>query len=66
MSPAKVIRTRDVALVFSEWSLDGTDQSGNPFRLAGCTSDVVRRQADGRWLLVIDSPFGSSGILGEP
>lgn len=25
---------------------------------AGRTADVLRRQSDGRWLHVIDSPFG--------
>lgn len=26
------------------------------------TSDVVRRQSDGRWLVAIDSPFGAAGV----
>jgi hypothetical protein len=29
--------------------------------LAGQTSDVARRQADGRWLIMIDNPFGGQG-----
>jgi ketosteroid isomerase-like protein len=32
-------------------------------RMDGVTSDVLRRQADGRWLFVIDNPWGA-GVLG--
>lgn len=30
--------------------------------MKGQTSDVVRRQPDGSWLLVIDNPLGHEGI----
>ena len=32
-------------------------------KMQGTTSDVLRRQADGTWLFVIDNPWGSA-ILG--
>ena len=62
MSPGKVVTAADVALICSDWSLDAIDPDGNPIRLSGQTSDVVRRQPDGSWLFVIDSPFGTAGL----
>jgi hypothetical protein len=35
-----------------------TDPQGNAVELSGQASDVLRRQADGTWLLVIDNPYG--------
>lgn len=58
MEPANVIETGDLALLLAKWTLKGTDPDGNPVELAGQTSDVVRRQADGSWLFVIDNPYG--------
>jgi ketosteroid isomerase-like protein len=63
MSPIKVVPATDIAMLFSDWCLDGEDQDGNPIRLSGQTADVVRRQADGCWLFVIDSPFGAAGVV---
>jgi ketosteroid isomerase-like protein len=47
----------DIALLASSWKLDG-EQRGEPYQTTGRTADVVRRQPDGSWLYVIDSPFG--------
>jgi uncharacterized protein (TIGR02246 family) len=67
MSPGKVVVADDVAILFSDWSLDAIDQNGNPIRLSGQTSDVVRRQSDGRWLFAIDCPFGAQeSISSQP
>jgi uncharacterized protein (TIGR02246 family) len=54
----KVIEANDIALVLSKWTISATDPQGNAVELAGQASDVVRRQADGTWLLVIDNPYG--------
>lgn len=58
----KAIRADDVAIVFAKWTLDAKAPDGSPTHLEGETSDVVRRQPDGRWLIAIDSPFGSAGV----
>jgi uncharacterized protein (TIGR02246 family) len=58
MQPGNVIETGDIALLISKWTLKGTDPTGAPVDLSGQTADVVRRQADGTWLLVIDNPYG--------
>ena len=57
---ARTIQADDIAILFSNWTLNGTDPNGGPVALAGQTSDVVRRQADGSWLLVIDNPSGAA------
>ena len=55
----KAFQANDIALLFSTWTLKGTDPSGGPVETAGQTSDVVRRQPDGTWLFVIDVPHGA-------
>ena len=54
----------DIALLFSEWTLSGTDPEGNAIELEGRTSDVARRQADGTWLFVIDDPYATDHGFG--
>lgn len=49
----------DIALLSNEYTLEGTDADGKPFTMSGKTSEVVRRQADGRWLFIIDHPSGA-------
>lgn len=51
--------TSDIALLCSKWTLTGADPAGNSVELAGQTADVVRRQSDGTWLVVIDNPWGA-------
>ena len=46
----------DTALVINEWVLTGTAPDGTPVRQQGRSTDVVRRQSDGRWLVLIDKP----------
>lgn len=53
---------RDVALLFSHWTLAANNPDGSPLNLAGQTSDVVRRHADGTWLIAIDNPYGGAGV----
>jgi ketosteroid isomerase-like protein len=60
----KAVQAEDLALLMSTWTLKGTGASGEPVELSGQTSDVVRRQADGSWLLVIDVPYGAE-IAGQ-
>ena len=44
----------------TSWTLDVPDRGDGPIVMQGRTSDVLRRQADGSWLVVIDDPFGGS------
>jgi len=52
--------TGDIALVQNAWIL--TTVGGE--KVSGVTAEVARRQKDGRWKYVIDSPDGA-GLLGS-
>ena len=54
-----VVQSGDTALVMAKWTLKGTSPQGGPVEIAGQTSDIVRRQPEGNWLIVIDNPFGA-------
>jgi uncharacterized protein (TIGR02246 family) len=51
----------DIALLSNEYTLQGTDAAGKPFTMTGKTTEVIRRQPDGRWLFIIDHPSGAEG-----
>ena len=54
----KVFQAGELALLCSKWTLTGTGPDGSAINLAGQGTEVVRRQADGTWLFVIDNPIG--------
>ena len=55
----RVLHASDLALVITEWSFSGTGPNGNPVNLVSKSADVLRHQADGTWLFVIDNPWGT-------
>jgi uncharacterized protein (TIGR02246 family) len=55
-----VIETGGVALVVNRWRLEGTGPEGDPIEMSGLSADVVRRQADGSWRVLIDDPWGGA------
>ena len=57
------VRSGDLALLVSRWSLEGTGADGEPVAIAGQTLDVARLQPDGTWRFAIDNPWGD-GIAG--
>ncbi|RZS79965.1 uncharacterized protein (TIGR02246 family) [Motilibacter rhizosphaerae] len=60
-TPRHWLVSGDLALSSVAFSMSGgTDPDGNPVPLAGVTSELLRRQADGSWKYVIDHPFGGS------
>ena len=58
-----VTHAGDVALYSSQWTLAGTGPDGRPVTMQGRSADILRRQPDGRWLIVVDNPWGTA-ILG--
>jgi ketosteroid isomerase-like protein len=53
-----VVETADTALVTNRWTLVGTRPDGSPVEMGGVSADVVRRQLDGSWRILIDDPWG--------
>jgi uncharacterized protein (TIGR02246 family) len=54
----KVMEADGVALVVNRWSLSGTAPDGAPVEMTGVSSDVMRRQDDGSWRILVDDPWG--------
>ena len=59
-----VVEVDDIALYTGRWTLRGTDPTGQVVTMGGDSSDVLRRQRDGRWLIAVDNPWGAQ-ILGQ-
>jgi ketosteroid isomerase-like protein len=60
MSEAQgVIESGDLALYHGRWTLRGTDPAGKSVALGGESADILRRHGDGRWLIVVDNPWGA-------
>lgn len=58
----ELVQAGDLALYCGRWLLTGTDPNGAVVEMRGSSSDVLRRQADGSWLIALDNPWGT-GIL---
>jgi ketosteroid isomerase-like protein len=58
----RCIRSSELAILYSGWTMNGQAPDGSKVSMKGQTSDVVRLQEDGTWLLAIDNPFGTEGI----
>ena len=53
-----VIEAGDIALHSYTWTMKGKTPDGHPVEQNGFSIIVLRKQADGQWLMVIDNPFG--------
>ena len=47
----------DLAVVYNDWAMSATDPDGKPRERAGKAIEVMRRQPDGSWRVVIDDPY---------
>jgi ketosteroid isomerase-like protein len=59
LTVTRILEVGDLALVIGVWSFTGTGSDGQLVQLAAKNADVLRRQANGSWRFVIDSPWGT-------
>ena len=59
----RVVQASDIAFVGSAWSVSRMADGSRTELARGQGTDVMRRQGDGTWRLVIDNPYGAA--LGE-
>ena len=60
METVYVVESGGLAVTRGRWRLEGgTTPDGQPAALQGESVEVLRRQADGTWLVAIDAPFGA-------
>ena len=55
----RVLQASNLALMITEWSINGTEPEGKPINLTGKGTVVLRQQSDGTWLMVIENPWGT-------
>lgn len=55
----RVVQASDLALLITEWSINGNKPDGKPINLIGKGTVVLRRQSNGTWLMVIENPWGT-------
>ena len=55
----QLVEATDVAQYCARWSIAGIDPTGTAVQLTGRSSSILRRQPDGRWLFVVDNPWGT-------
>jgi uncharacterized protein (TIGR02246 family) len=55
----KVLVAKETALVINKWTLEGTQPNGTPITMGSQSADVLRRQQDGTWRVLIDDPWGA-------
>jgi uncharacterized protein (TIGR02246 family) len=54
----KVVKARDdLAMVYNDWRISAHRQDGQPMEIAGKAIEVVLRQPDGTWLVLLDDPY---------
>lgn len=57
-SMRKTISAGNIVLAYSDWTFKASGPDGTPVNLGGTAIDVLRKQSDNSWLVVIDNPWG--------
>lgn len=60
LTPRHTYVAGDLALLISDYRIEGEGPDGEPVDHAGTSADVARRGADGGWRLAIDNPPGTA------
>jgi ketosteroid isomerase-like protein len=48
----------DIAAHFTPWTMNGTLPDGTAVNQSGLSVAILRKQPDGRWLMIFDNPHG--------
>ncbi|HKU83161.1 MAG TPA: nuclear transport factor 2 family protein [Candidatus Nitrosocosmicus sp.] len=54
----KIIPAGNIVLAYSDWTFKASGPDGNSVNLGGTAIDVLRKQSDNSWLVIIDNPWG--------
>ncbi len=54
----KIIPAGNIVLAYSDWTFKASAPDATPVNLGGIAIDVLRKQSDNSWLIVIDNPLG--------
>ena len=55
-----VAQSGELAVTSAKWEMSMTGPDGKAANMTGESVEVVRRQADGSWRVIIDLPFGAA------
>lgn len=58
----QVIPSGEVVVTLAVWTMEATAPDGSPIRAEGRGFDVMRRQPDGSWKMIVDSPWGAASL----
>ena len=58
LTKTETILAGDIGTNYSKWTMTGTGPDGAPVSMEGVAVDIIRRQSDGSWKMVIDNPWG--------
>lgn len=61
----EVFIANDLAVHIAPWKMTGKSPDGQAVEQSGLSVAVLRKQADGNWLMVIDNPHGQYLMTGK-
>lgn len=54
-----VVVQGDTAVHFAPWTMAATAPDGTTMEQTGLSVAILKKQQDGRWLMIIDNPYGN-------
>jgi ketosteroid isomerase-like protein len=50
---------KDLIYRLDKWTMTATDRQGNPIKMQGASAHIMRKNAEGVWLWLVDNPFAA-------
>ena len=57
-----ILEVAGLASLVDEWSLKATLPGGKKLVMTGASSDIMKKQADGTWVYLVDNPYGAAAL----